>query len=217
MNVDGMADTSAGVVMVICKQPLPGRVKTRMCPPLSAVQACELAAAALADTFAACSAVPARRHVAVCDGDPVGWVPPDWAVVAQRTGGLDVRLADAFDDVLCNDEPGVLVAMDTPQATTAQIENALQFLASHDAVIGLTEDGGYWLVGLKMPNRSVFEGVPMSTDRTGAAQLARIESLGLSCAIVEPLRDLDSVSDVEAVAAQFPELNISKWWKGVLL
>jgi rSAM/selenodomain-associated transferase 1 len=204
-----------GVVMVICKQPVAGRVKTRMCPPLSEVQAADLAAAALVDTFAACSAVSASRYVAVCDGDPSGWVPSNWFVVAQRTGGLDVRLADAFEDVLLDGEAGVLVAMDTPQATAEQIDSALQLLSSHDAVIGLTEDGGYWLIGLAAANRLVFEGVPMSTDHTGAKQVDRLQELGLSFAVVERLRDLDEIDDVAVVADQFPNLQISKWWKGI--
>ncbi len=208
-------------MIVICKPPVPGFVKTRMCPPLSPEQAAALARGALADTFAACQGVAAGRHVAVIDapaslvGLPVAWIPPGWEVVAQRTGGLDARLAGAFEDVLQRGESAVLVAMDTPQATTTQIQHALDALRTHDSVIGMTDDGGYWIVGLNAARAEVFVGVPMSTDATGAAQLARLESLGLSVATVDQLRDLDTIDDVRSVAQEHPHLMVSQWFVGI--
>ena len=198
--------------MVICKEPIPGRVKTRMCPPLSHIQAAELARASLADTFAACAAAEPDRLVAVIEGTDPAWVPVGWEVFYQRTGGLDVRLADAFDDVLADGGRGVLVAMDTPQATPLQIAGALQQLDFHDAVIGMTDDGGYWIIGLTRPVRESFLGVPMSTDSTGQAQLDRLQSLGYSVAVVDTVRDLDTITDVGLVSDQFPHLAVSQWF-----
>ncbi len=203
--------------MVISKAPIAGRVKTRMCPPLTFDQAASLAAAALRDTVAACEATAQEqgtcRLVAVFEGDPAGWIPTTWDVVPQRTGGLDERLADAFEDVLVDDEVGVLVAMDTPQATPDQIRQALDALDTHDAVLGFTEDGGYWIVGLRVPNRHAFAGVPMSTDHTGADQLKRLQSLGMNVAIVEPMRDLDTVADIAWVAKTYTHLQVADWWQ----
>jgi uncharacterized protein len=203
------------VVMVICKEPLAGLVKTRMCPPFSPEQAAELALAALADTFAACEAVGVDRLVAVIDGAAGEWIPGDWDVVHQRGGGLDQRLAAAFGDVLQPTDRGVLVAMDTPQATPGQIQGALQALRSHDAVIGMTEDGGFWIIGLNAPRADAFVGVPMSTNGTGLAQRARLQSLGLSVATIDVLRDLDTVDDVRAVAGDHPHLLVAQWFSGL--
>jgi uncharacterized protein len=208
--------------MVISKEPVPGKVKTRMCPPLSHEQAAQLAGAALADTFGSVDGADARRKVAVFEGDPTGIVPADWEVIPQRVGGLDVRLADAFDDVLGTRTSGesgshcaVLVAMDTPQVTARQIDAALDALDTHDAVIGFTEDGGYWIIGLQQACRQVFVGVPMSEATTGEAQLRRLQSLGKSVLVLDTLRDLDTVDDVIAVADGFPLLQLSKWWRSV--
>jgi rSAM/selenodomain-associated transferase 1 len=203
------------VMMVICKEPREGHVKTRMCPPLTPDQAASLARASLLDTFAACQTVTCARRVAVVDGSPEGWVPQGWGRVPQRAGGLDVRLADAFEDVLGDDEVGVLIAMDTPQVSTRQLDRAFELLAGHDAVIGLTDDGGYWLIGLSHAAREVFEGVPMSTAQTGARQLERLHQLGLRVAIIEQLRDLDTLADVAVVAAEHPRLHVSRWHTGL--
>jgi uncharacterized protein len=198
-----------------------------MCPPLTPNQAAELAAAALADTFAALEIAQVGRRIAVFEGDPTGVVPADWEVIPQRTGGLDVRLADAFDDVLRSagssgegssgeGSSAVLVAMDTPQVSADQINEALAALETHDAVIGMTDDGGFWIVGLQRACREVFEGVPMSEASTGQAQLHRLQSLGMSVAVVDTVRDLDTIEDVIAVTEAFPSLQLSAWWRGVV-
>jgi uncharacterized protein len=203
-----------GTVIVISKQPVAGKVKTRLCPPLTHGQAAELAGAALQDTVQAVNGCSTQRRVAVFEGNPEGWIPEDWDVVPQRTGGLDVRLADAFDDVLGDATgPTVLIAMDTPQVTPAQLNNALAHLDNADAVIGLTPDGGYWLIGLRRADRALFEGVPMSTDHTGAAQLDRLTERGLSVAIVEPLSDLDTIAELQLLSDQFPHLRTAATWQ----
>jgi uncharacterized protein len=216
VTVDGIQRS----VIVISKAPRAGFVKTRMCPPLTHGQAAQLATAALADTFAAAAAATADRRVAVFEGDPNGVVPPGWEVVPQRTGGLDVRLADAFEDVLdtgATQSAGcaVLIAMDTPQVSSQQLEDAFAALTTHDAVIGMTDDGGYWIIGLNEPCRKVFEGVPMSQSTTGQAQLDRLTGLGLTVAVTDSLRDLDTVADVAIVAEAFPGLQLSAWWRSV--
>jgi len=73
-----------------------------------------------------------------------------------------------------------------------------------DAVQGDAEDGGYWAIGLQRPDPAAFAGVPMSVDHTAAAQRARLAELGLAVADLPPLRDVDTIDDAVAVAAQAP-------------
>lgn len=188
-------------LLVIAKAPVPGRVKTRLCPPCTPEQAAALAQAALTDTLEAVAATPAARHVCVLDGPPGPWLPAGFEVVAQRGDGLAARLASAFDDVA---QPALLVGMDTPQLTPGLLAAGLRMLAAADAVIGLAPDGGYWAIGLRQPDRSLFDGVPMSTAATGAAQLTRLEEAGLRVAHLPPLRDVDTIADARAVAAAAP-------------
>ena len=192
---------------VIAKEPVPGRVKTRLCPPCTPVQAAAVAEAALADTLAVAGRVTAARRVLVLDGRPGPWLPPGFDVVAQTGGGLGDRLAHAFAACFaaCPNEPVVLIGMDTPQVSPDQIEAAGDHLsAGADAVIGLADDGGYWLIGLARPVPGVFAGVPMSTDRTGAVQRARLGRLGCRTASVDALTDVDDAATALAVAGAIP-------------
>jgi rSAM/selenodomain-associated transferase 1 len=191
----------SAALVVMAKEPMVGRVKTRLCPPLHPQQAARLAEAALADTLEAVAWTPATRRVLVLDGTPGPRVPPGFEVIAQRGEGLAARLSNATRDV---GEALVFVGMDTPQLTRALLCDALERLADADAILGPTSDGGYWTIGLREPDPAAFEDVPMSTAGTGAAQRARLARLGLRTTELQQLRDVDTYDDAVAVAAQAP-------------
>ena len=75
-----------------------------------------------------------------------------------------------------------------------------------DAVLGPALDGGFWAIGLQRgcDPAAVFDGIPMSTPRTGAAQRARLAALGLDPVLLPTLRDLDDMEDLVAIAAAGP-------------
>ncbi|MFJ9350865.1 DUF2064 domain-containing protein [Streptomyces sp. NPDC101237] len=185
-------------LLVIAKEPRPGRVKTRLTPPFTPEQAAGLAEASLADTLAAVAAAPADRRVLVLDGDPGPWLPAGFDVVPQCAGGLDARLADAFGH--CRG-PALLIGMDTPQVTPALL--TVDF-ADCDAYFGPAEDGGFWALGLADPDPALLRGVPMSTAETGAVQRRRLSAAGLRVTDLPRLRDVDTAADAAAVAALVP-------------
>ena len=189
-------------LLVIAKTPVPGRVKTRLTPPCTPEQAARLAAAALLDTLAAAVRTrSAGRRVLVLDGAPGDWVPHGFTVLPQRGEGLAARLAAAFGDV---GGPAFLVGMDTPQVTPAMLDAGLAAVETGDAAIGHALDGGYWGIGLRRADAEAFSGVPMSAGNTGAVQAARLAALDLRPAVLPPLRDVDTIEDARAVAAQAP-------------
>lgn len=210
------------VLVILAKAPLPGRAKTRLCPPLSPNEAADVAACALADTFAVAEQCCGfSRVVAVFDGDPAGWIPAHVDVVSQVDGGLDQRLAAAFADVnRLYGEPTVLIAMDTPHVRAAALDAAAAALRSHDCVFGPADDGGFWLIGLRTCDPDLYEriflGVPMSVASTGIAQLDRLQSIGLTIAQVPGMQDIDTVDDVAAVAGAFPDLEVAKSWNSLV-
>ncbi len=203
-------------LVVIAKAPVAGRSKTRLCPPLEPAQAATLAEAALADTLQAVAGTPgAGRRVLVLDGAPGPWLPAGFEVIAQRGTAFGERLANAVADV---GEPLLMVGMDTPQLTRAQLGAALERLDEPDvdAVLGPTPDGGYWAIGLSAPDPRVFDGVPMSTAQTGAAQQARLSELGLRTARLGTLRDVDTFDDAVAVAALAPWTRFAAMLEGAI-
>jgi rSAM/selenodomain-associated transferase 1 len=207
--------TSAVALAVIAKAPVPGRVKTRLCPPFTGTEAAELAAASLHDTLAAVAATPAPRRVLVLDGDPGDWVPSGFAVIAQRGAGLGARLAHAFADCAARGAgPVVLVGMDTPQLTPALLAAAGELVTSGSAdrraVLGPAADGGYWLIGLSAADPGVFAGVPMSAADTGRRQVAQLVRRGFTVRPVAELRDVDTAADAAAVAAAAPHTAFAR-------
>ena len=194
-------------LLVIAKSPAPGRVKTRLTPPCTPEQAAQLAGAALSDTLAAASRTRrAARLVLVLEGAPGGWLPRDIDVVPQRGDGLGARLAAAFQAA---GGPAFLIGMDTPQVTPELLDAGLFALEHADAVLGAALDGGYWGIGLRRPDPEAFRGVPMSEATTAAIQRARLDDLGLTTAVLPPLRDVDTIADAYAVAAEAPHTRFA--------
>jgi uncharacterized protein len=188
-------------IVVMVKAPVPGRVKTRLCPPLTPEEAAALALAALEDTLAAAAACGADRRVVVLDGEPGMWLPAGFEVLPQGGGGLAARMAAAF---AAAGTPALMIGMDAPQVTPELLDAGLAALDDHDAALGPADDGGYWAIGLRSRAAGVFEGVPMSVPGTAEAQRARLAALGLAVAELAPLRDVDTIEDVHAVAAAAP-------------
>jgi uncharacterized protein len=189
---------SANTLLVIAKQPVPGRVKTRLVPPCTHEQAAALAEAALADTLHTMLMAPARRRVLVLEGEPGPWLPSGFEIVRQRGGPLDERLASAFTAVT---GPALLIGMDTPQVTPGLL--TVDWRAA-DAFFGPAADGGFWALGLRVPDPALLRGVPMSTPDTGAVQRARLLTAGLRVADLPQLRDVDTAADAVAVAREAP-------------
>ena len=183
-------------VLVMAKSPVPGRVKTRLCPPCAHEEAAALAEAALADTLDAVAACGAARRIVALDGAPGPWLPPGFEVVPQVAGTFDRRLAEAWTAA---GGPGVQIGIDTPQITPELLDEGLAALDTAGAALGPAVDGGWWAIALQAPDPRVFLDIPMSTTATGGAQLARLEELGLAIAVLPTLVDLDTIDDLAAV------------------
>lgn len=215
----------AGQLLVLAKQPIPGQVKTRLCPRFSPAQAAELAAAALADTLAAVAATRARRRLLVLAGPPagelsgelgalpagLGELPAGISVLPQRGRGLAERIAAAYADAYAVALPMLLIGMDTPQLTATMLAAALDalLLPDVDAVLGLAADGGWWAMGLRRPDERLLRDVPMSTSQTGRVQRGRLLGAGLRIADLPILRDVDTPADVARVAAAAPSTRFA--------
>lgn len=197
----------AAQLMVIAKEPVPGRVKTRLTPPYTPGEAAWLAEAALADTLGAVRSAPAARRVLALDGVPGRWLPPGFDVIGQRGGGLAERIAWALADARASwPAPVVLIGMDTPQVTPALLAAAAGPLVSGaaDATFGPAEDGGFWLLGLREIDPALVLGVPMSRPDTGSRQLARLHEAGLRVRLLPELADVDTAEQAERIAAAAP-------------
>jgi glycosyltransferase A (GT-A) superfamily protein (DUF2064 family) len=213
------AEQTSRTLLVIAKEPRAGLVKTRLQSQFSPAQAARLAAASLADTLNAVLAAEVDRRVVALDGSAGDWLPAGIEVVGQGEGGLDRRLATAFGAVFettaARTAPSevLLVGMDTPQVTPELLTRDWN---GADAALGLSEDGGFWAIGFTRPCPEAFTGIPMSTDVTGAAQLARLRSLGLRVHLLPVLRDVDTPADALAVADLAPHSRFARLHRRLL-
>jgi len=196
-------------LLVMAKAPVPGRSKTRLCPPCTPDQAAAIAEAALADVLDAVAACGAGRKLLALDGSPGEWLPAGFEVFPQQGDGFDERLAHAWRTA---GGPGLQVGMDTPQVTATELDDALARLHDPgvDAVLGPALDGGWWAIGLHRPDDRVFLGIPMSRDDTGRRQRDRLDELGLRTAPLPALLDIDHFDDARTVAALAPRLRTAK-------
>jgi glycosyltransferase A (GT-A) superfamily protein (DUF2064 family) len=206
-----MSKTLDLTVAVIAKECLPGRVKTRMSPPLSPEGAAALAQSSLSRTLDTVRLLPARHRVLVMDGTPKASDADGFTVVRQSTGGLDERLAAICDAAT---GPLLIIGMDTPQFSTDHVAPLLQDWSTGvpglDAWIGPAADGGFWALALRRPDGALIRGVPMSTDATGAKQLARLLARGLSVGTLAELTDMDHFSDALEIAAAIPGTDFAR-------
>jgi glycosyltransferase A (GT-A) superfamily protein (DUF2064 family) len=201
-------------IVVVAKEPRPGRVKTRLCPPCTPRQASGLAGAALADTVDAVSATAAARRVLLLDG---AYEPPaGWSVVAQQGDGLADRLANGFVDTAYGTTSTLLIGMDTPQVTTALLDEVAGGLSDADAVLGPALDGGWWALALRVPAWGrLLAGVPMSRPETGQLTLRALREAGLTVSLGPPLRDVDTAADLPPVAAECGDTRFARAVRGL--
>jgi glycosyltransferase A (GT-A) superfamily protein (DUF2064 family) len=199
-------------IVVIAKECVPGRVKTRLHPPLTLEQAAEVAAASLADTLELVSSLPADRRVIAFAGT---LLPPEaqgFEVMPQIEGDLDVRLGAVFDAI---EGPMILIGMDTPQLTREYFDYVLgdwsaEAATGPDAWFGPASDGGWWGLALREPTGDVLRGVLMSRDDTGARQLASLDAAGLRVGFLPEVNDVDTYEDALEVAALAPRTRFAQ-------
>ncbi|MGO4301587.1 TIGR04282 family arsenosugar biosynthesis glycosyltransferase [Leifsonia sp. RAF41] len=190
-------------VVVIAKECLPGRVKTRLQPEFTAEEAAAIATAALTDTLRVGCALPASRRILYFDGAVPPAAAAGWEVLPQRSGSLDERIAALFDML---DEPVLLLGMDTPHVDPATLTGVFADDPDVDAWFGPATDGGFWALALRRPDGALVLGVPMSTEATGFHQLERLRTAGLRVRLLPALTDIDTAADVPAAAQRSPAL-----------
>jgi len=192
------------VLVLFAKEPRPGKVKTRMSPPLSLEDAAELYRCLLADTIA-CSSAMARALALdfVVAIDPpeardafLRRVPEGTRILLQRGVDLSARLANAAADLAAEGAGPILMrGSDSPALALESVEAALTALRNVELVLCPDRDGGYNLIGLREPEAALFD-LPMSSETLLERTLEVAHDLGLSTELLPTGFDLDSFEDL---------------------
>ena len=191
-------------IAIMAKAPEAGQVKTRLVPPLSREEAADLYRCLLLDkllqvgqlqgvdsyvAYTPAEALPVMRALA----------PPPFTLIPQSGADLGDRLHRLSAILLDRGHPGVIIIdSDTPTLPTAYLLQAIERLQgpSSDLVLGPAEDGGYYLVGLKRPCRTLFDGIQWSGPTVLTDTLRRATAQQLQVATLPSWFDVDTADDL---------------------
>ncbi|MDH3217415.1 MAG: TIGR04282 family arsenosugar biosynthesis glycosyltransferase [Candidatus Krumholzibacteria bacterium] len=183
---------------IFVRIPEPGRVKTRLVPPLSAEGACDLYDAFLRDLFARVDKLKKVAVTVFYSGDTPdalrAFAPKRFRLEAQKGQGLGERLHNAFGHLLDSDRSmAVVIGSDSPDLPLTFIKRAFLKLKHKDIVLGPTSDGGYYLIGLKKLLPAVLENITWGTASVLEETLERVREHSLSCSLLPLWYDVDDV------------------------
>jgi rSAM/selenodomain-associated transferase 1 len=190
---------------LMAKAPLAGAVKTRLVPPLTPVEAAELNLCFLRDMAANVGTVAAAVNASgLVVYTPVGAeaafdgvLPKGFKLLAQRGESLGDRLCNAAEDLLKDGFSSVcLINSDSPTLPSLVLNQAIESLA-HDGdrvMLGSTDDGGYYLIGLKHVHRNLFERISWSTPDVLAHTIERAEEIDLQVELLPRWYDVDDAA-----------------------
>jgi rSAM/selenodomain-associated transferase 1 len=190
-------------IAVMAKQPEPGKVKTRLCPPLTPEQAADLYEAFFLDTVSLISGIQHTEVFVAYDPDTAlnffsRTMSATVKCIPQGPGDLGNRLSGISTIVFSQGYTKVIMlASDAPHLPQECIQLAFTRLDDTDVILGPCDDGGYYLIGLRFPAPEVFEGIPWSTSRVLDLTIGRAREAGMTCELLPPCYDIDTWEDVE--------------------
>jgi len=199
-------------VVVFAREPVPGRVKTRLAAAIGEAAACSVYAALLERTLAVAADAGFDLVVSFAEPPSPGWTAGHaqrWEV--QRGDDLGARMRDAFDRRFGDGfDRVVIVGSDCPRLEVEHLKGAVKALRDAAVVLGPAADGGYWIVAQRRPGVDLFTGIPWSSPGTLAATRKRLETLAVKWAQLKVLDDIDTEGDLRAALADAriaPELR----------
>jgi uncharacterized protein len=210
------AASSCGIA-IMAKASTPGLAKTRLVPPLSYEGAAALNTAFLrdvADNVLLASSLAARHAgiVGYAAYGPPGsqeffrhTLPQSFGLIAAWRADFGACLLHAIEEVLARGHAGAVVLnADSPTLPTALLNEAAEMLArpGDRAVLGPSSDGGYYLLGLKVAHRRMFEDVAWSTERVAEQTLLRASEIGLPVHVLPEWYDVDDVQSLRRLHAE---------------
>jgi hypothetical protein len=198
-------------LVIFAKAPIPGQVKTRLCPPLTPDEAATLHGSFVLDTLERTKTavtrlkLPIDRYLACAPASTHVF----FKIMEERQGvklidqvgdDLGARMNQAFETLFAHGYRNILLmGTDVPTLPLDHFKQALTQLENHDLVLGPALDGGYYLIGLKWAIPELFIDIPWSTDQVLRLTQEKATSLGLKTILIQPWRDVDALADLQTL------------------
>jgi len=192
----------------MAKAPRPGKVKTRLSPPLTHDQASALNICFIRDTAENIQQVAeASNSAGLVAYTPIGdeaafdgLLPPGFQLLGQRGDGFGERLLFACEDLFaCGFNAVCLIDSDSPTMPQDALLQAVERLsrAGDRMVLGGSDDGGYYLIGIKRLHHRLFDQIDWSTERVFDQTLERAREIGLKAELLPTWYDVDDAATLE--------------------
>jgi rSAM/selenodomain-associated transferase 1 len=193
-------------LVIMAKAPRPGSVKTRLIQSLPEPAVTAFYRCLLEDTMALARSLGTVEIAIMCpasDAEELAQLAGEGVRVVAQTGeGLAAGLTSVFRHFAVNGQRIIAFNSDSPHLPASVLEDAFQALASHDLVVGPTEDGGYYLVGAKAQHPTLFEGDGMGTRSAFERLVTRARTRRLSMSLIDPFYDIDVADDLMRLATE---------------
>lgn len=188
----------SSVLLLFIRNPRLGQVKTRLARTLGDVEALRIYLILLEKTRQAALGVQAERWLFYSDFIETGdeWPEAGFQKKVQAGNDLGERMENAFRTAFdAGAGKVVIIGSDCPGLHGALLQEAFDRLDDADFVLGPTPDGGYYLLGMKQMEASVFRGIVWSTDSVHTDTLKKIQAAGKTCFLLPELSDVDTEED----------------------
>ncbi len=187
--------------MIFIRNPVRGKVKTRLAASIGPDEALKIYENLLGHTREISTATMAHKWLFYADyvERDDSW-PRDIFTKKRQTGtDLGEKMFNAFENAFeSNYGSVIIIGSDCPGLTTTLLETAFTYLTTKDIVIGPSNDGGYYLLGMRQPVPQIFQNKSWSTPTVLEQTLADISMLGLSVELLPELTDIDTIHDWQA-------------------
>jgi uncharacterized protein len=197
---------------VMTKAPRAGQVKTRLVPPLTPDEAAQLNVCFLRDTAAAIAKMSGTKAQGVGVYTPIGAesvyigiLPVEFGLLPQRGNGFGERLALAAEDLFkCGFASVCLIDSDSPTVPSDVYAEAVELLANPNdrVVLGPSDDGGYYLIGLKQNQPELFQQIDWSTERVLEQTKERARELNLEVFLLPTGYDVDDAAALQRLSEE---------------
>jgi rSAM/selenodomain-associated transferase 1 len=191
-------------LLIFTRAPIAGQTKTRLIPLLGAQGAAEFHQTVLQSTLAEANASNFETVEIWCatenDHSFLKQCSLDYssAMKIQQGSDLGEKMHHATETTLVENAFVVLIGSDCPEITTDILNQSYQHLSNgKDAVLGPASDGGYYLIGLKKPNSSIFQDIAWGEASVAERTRKNFADLGLEYVELEELSDIDTLDDYQ--------------------
>jgi uncharacterized protein len=192
--------TTPNILLIFIKNPIKGKVKTRLAATLGDSTALLIYEKLCAYTREIVLPIYGKKMVFYSDFIEYDdeWKTADFDKRIQRGDNLGEKMKNAFAEVLRTNSKAIIIGSDCATLNENIINDAFQLLEDQDIVIGPAKDGGYYLLGMKQLYPSLFENIAWSSDTVFASTLAEVKKLNLTYGILPTLSDIDTEQDWQA-------------------